>query len=47
MNPMIEKMFRVERQASKASITPISESGSDAMIATGCTKLRNWEARIM
>ncbi len=47
MKPIIENMFSVERHASSASTTPISDSGSEAMIATGCRKLPNCDARIM
>ena len=42
--PIIEKMFSVEPVTSSASITPISDSGSDAMIASGCRKLPNCDA---
>ena len=44
MKPMIENMFRVDPPTSKPSITPTSASGSDDMIAKGCTKLPNCEA---
>ena len=44
--PIIENRLIVERLTRSASITPISASGSDAMIAIGCTKLPNCEARI-
>ena len=33
--PIIEKTFRVLRVSSSASITPIKDKGSDAMMATG------------
>ncbi len=45
--PIIENTFSVLRQNSSASITPISASGSEAMIAIGCTKLPNWLASTM
>ncbi|MNC94093.1 hypothetical protein D3C83_108630 [compost metagenome] len=46
MKPMMEKMLRVERKKMSARTTPISDIGSDIMIATGWMKLPNWEARI-
>ena len=46
MKPMIEKMLSVVLVSSSARNTPISENGSDAMIATGCVKLANCDARI-
>jgi hypothetical protein len=46
-SPIIENRFSVERVTRSASITPISASGSDAMIASGCRKLENCEARTM
>ena len=46
MKPMMEKMLSVERKTMSASTTPISDIGSDIMIATGWMKLPNWEARI-
>ncbi len=46
MKPMMEKMLSVERAAISASTTPISDKGSDIMIATGWMKLANCEARI-
>ena len=46
-SPIIENRFSVERVSSSASITPISASGSDAMIATGCKKLPNCDASTM
>ena len=47
MKPMIENMLSVERQAIRASITPINDSGNEAMIDMGWMKLRNCEAKIM
>ena len=46
-SPIIENTFSVERQNSSASITPISASGSEAMMAIGCRKLPNWLASTM
>ena len=46
MKPMIEKILSVVPVSSSARNTPISENGSDAMIATGCVKLANCDARI-
>ena len=39
--PMIEKMLSVLRQITSARITPTSDSGKEAMIASGCRKLLN------
>ena len=44
MKPMIEKMLSVVPVNSSASSTPISDSGSDTMIAIGCMKLPNCDA---
>ena len=38
MKPMIEKMLSVVPVNSSASSTPISDSGSDTMIASGCSE---------
>ena len=46
MKPMIEKMLSVVLVSRSARNTPISENGSDAMIASGCVKLANCDARI-
>ena len=46
MKPIIENMLSVVPVRSSARKTPISENGSDAMIATGWIKLANWEARM-
>ena len=45
--PIIENRFSVERVTSSASITPISASGSEAMMASGCRKLPNCDASTM
>jgi hypothetical protein len=42
--PITEKMFSVLPVTSSATSTPISDSGSDTMIAIGCRKLPNCEA---
>lgn len=44
---MIENRLTVLPKASSARITPIRVSGSEDMIASGCRKLLNCEARIM
>ena len=46
MKPIIEKMLSVVPVSSSARNTPISDNGSDTMIATGCRKLANCDARI-
>ena len=46
MTPIMMMMLSVSRVSSSASNTPISESGSDSMIASGCRKLPNCDARI-
>ena len=46
MKPMIEKILSVVPVTRSARKTPISENGSDAMIATGWVKLANCDARI-
>ena len=46
MKPIIEKMLSVVPVSSSARNTPMSENGSDAMIASGCVKLANCDARI-
>ena len=47
ITPMIENRLSVLRNSSSAPNTPISVSGKDDMIAIGCKKLANCEARIM
>ena len=47
ITPMIENIDRVERNAIKASTTPIRVSGRAVIKARGCKKLLNWLARIM
>jgi len=44
MKPITEKMLSVDLNTIRARNTPISESGSEAMIASGCRKLPNCEA---
>ena len=41
------ELHRVLRATSNPRKTPISDSGSEVMIASGCRKLPNCEARIM
>ena len=45
MKPMIEKMLSVEPMIRRPSSTPMSESGSVIMMAIGCRKEPNCEAR--
>jgi hypothetical protein len=45
--PIIEKMLSVVPVTSSASITPTTDSGSDAMIEIGWMKLPNCEASTM
>ncbi len=42
ITPIMLMMLNVPRVTISASITPISDSGSDSMIASGCRKLPNW-----
>ena len=46
MKPIIENRLSVVPVRSSARNTPISENGSDAMMANGCVKLANCDARI-
>ena len=46
MKPIIEKRLSVVPVRSSARNTPISENGSEAMIANGCVKLANCDARM-
>ena len=46
MKPIMEKRLSVVPVRSSARNTPISANGSDIMIATGCVKLANCDARI-
>jgi len=46
MKPMMENMLSVEPVTSSASITPTSVKGSEAMMAIGCRKLANCDARM-
>jgi hypothetical protein len=39
-------MFSVSPTRNSMPATPTSDSGSDSMIAIGCMKLRNCEARM-
>ena len=45
--PIIEKMLSVVPVKRSASITPTIESGSDAIMASGSTKLANCDASTM
>ena len=46
MKPMTEKMLIVDPVARRPTSTPLMESGRLVMIATGCTKEPNCEARM-
>ncbi len=46
ITPIIDMMFIVVCVSSSASSTPTSESGSDSMIANGCTYDSNCDARM-
>ena len=46
MKPMALKMLSVEPAISSPRNTPISDIGSDIMMAIGCRKLPNCDARI-
>ncbi len=46
-SPIIEKTLSVLFQNSSASMTPMRDRGSEAMMAMGCRKLPNWLASTM
>ena len=47
IRPISENRLMVEWNSFSEIITPISDSGSEAMIASGCRKLPNWLASTM